>query len=210
MHRDLTDWLFALCVGVLCVGITMILRPSLRRVSLALVLGLPVFATMGVLLGEFISSALTHSLLRSIRVPVHTFVQLTRLVPRVGGYLGATVGSLFALWLATPAFGTRGLRVRGPLAYCFFIAMVAAIGLFCWIGIPGYLDLRAHQPPPNWRPGDGPFPPGTSSEPPWYALVVAGYLASQAFVVSFAILALVVVTTKKILAKHHSDSVQNV
>ena len=153
MHRDITDWLIAVCSGAAVVCLVMLLRPSRRCVSVALVLSVPIYATMGVLLAGFISAALAS------RLRIH--YPLRMVVPRIGIYLGGIAGSLFALWAATSGPLAHGFKIKGPVAYAFLVAGIVAIVVFCWIGIPGYIHLSAPKAYP-------------SSNPPSYALVVAG------------------------------------
>jgi hypothetical protein len=73
-------WISLLFVGVAVVGLLMFLRPHLRRFSLVLLFGIPVFGTIGAIVFAFLLS------------PVSLVLGLL---------LGSISGSLFALWLAT-------------------------------------------------------------------------------------------------------------
>ena len=140
---------------------------------------------MGVLLAGFISAALAS------RLRIH--YPLRMVVPRIGIYLGGIAGSLFALWAATSGPLAHGFKIKGPVAYAFLVAGIVAIVVFCWIGIPGYIHLSAPKAYP-------------SSNPPSYALVVAGYLASLAFVATFAVLSFVFVIAWKVFGEHSLNS----
>jgi hypothetical protein len=203
MPRDIIDWLLAMFAGVVVVCLVMLLRPSRRRVSGALLVGAPVFATMGALLAGFMSAALAARL--RLHYPIRMFV------PHVGIYLGGIAGSLFALWITTSGPTGHSFRIKGPVGYAFLVAIIAAVTVFCWIGIPGYISLSAHQPPTGWHPNSGaPLPPDTSSEPPWYALFIAGYMASLAFVATFAVLSGLLIIAWKAVGRRNLNSTRTV